>query len=325
MRSIRPNASSASRFAAPRVRVPGLRPMATRHARGTGRGTALVVLEGDAGRRSLASRDSDRPPRPRLQTYEGGGLRFGVSKSLAKRLRACERAEKVTRFSLLLAAYQILLHRHSGQPRILVGSPAAARSMPEFEGIIGYITTPLVFDGDFSDNPTVREALQRTQKRVLGGLEHQDFPFPLLVERLKPERDPRRSPVFQAMFSFEASRRADTHGPEALLFGGEAARQIIAGLDLELLILDAKGSQFDLTLAIHEASGALHASFEYNSDLFERPPSSGWRRTTTPCWKRLPRIRPSGCRRFPCSRRMNGGSCCGSSAAFGFHRCAREA
>ena len=211
---------------------------------------------------------TDRP-RPRVQTYSGAELRFEIPSDLVARLHDRARAEKVTRFSLFLAAYQILLHRYSAQARVLVGSPFSGRSRPEFEGIIGYVVNPLVLGADFTDDPTARELVRRTQEQVVGGLEHQDFPFPLLVERLRPARDPRRSPLFQAMFSYEGSHRADPTGPSSLLFG-EGTRRTIAGLDLELLSLESKGSQFDLTLTLQEGTDRLLASLEYNTDLFER-------------------------------------------------------
>src|SRR5262249_35047750 len=127
----------------------------------------------------------------------------------------------------------------------------------------------VVIRGDFTGNPPFREFLQRARAAVVGALEHQDFPFPLLVERLQPERNPGRSPVFQAMLSLERPHRAEARGSAAFLFGEDGTRRRLGGLDLEPLLLELKGSQFDLTLSLHEAGEALNANFEYNTDLFD--------------------------------------------------------
>ncbi|HEV8376816.1 MAG TPA: condensation domain-containing protein, partial [Candidatus Polarisedimenticolia bacterium] len=207
-------------------------------------------------------------PRPLVQTYRGDGRKVRIDEALTGRLKALAASEKVTFFTLLLGAFQTLLHRYTGQTNVLVGSPAAARSRPEFEAIVGYFVNPLVFRADFSDDPPFRDFLKRSRVAVVGALDHQDFPFPLLVERLQPERDPARSPIFQAMFSFERPHRARARNSPAFLFGEEGTRRPLAGLDLEPFLLETKGAQFDLTLAVHESRDALNAFVEYNADLF---------------------------------------------------------
>jgi len=209
-------------------------------------------------------------PRPTIQTFAGETHRFRLDEDITHRLKALARSERITFYALLLATFQVLLHRYSGQPRILVGSPVAARSRPEFESLIGYFVNPLVFGADFSEDSTAREFLHSTGRAVLSALEHQDFPFPLLVERLNPPRDPRRSPLFQAMFSFERPHRPESRDSPGFLFGEEGRRRSIGGLDVEPFTIETKGAQFELTLAIHETGGALLASFEYNSGLFDR-------------------------------------------------------
>jgi len=103
----------------------------------------------------------------------------------------------------LLAAFQILLYRYTGQNDVAVGSPIAGRGRSEIEGLIGFFVNMLVLRSDLSGNPTFRELLSRVRKTALCAYEHQDVPFEKLVEVLHPERDLSRSPLFQVMFAFQ--------------------------------------------------------------------------------------------------------------------------
>jgi len=221
-----------------------------------------------SGRLPILQLPTDRP-RPLLQTYRGSGVKLRIGEAVTRKLKELARAEKVTLFTLLVAAFQTLLHRYSGQREILIGAPAGARPRSDFERIVGYFVNPVVLRADFKGDPPFREFLQRARREVVDALEHQDYPFPLLVERLQPGRDPGRSPLFQVMFSFERPHRSEARGSPAFLFGEEGTRRSLAGLDMEPLLLELKGSQFDLTLAVHEAGESLNANFEYNTDLFD--------------------------------------------------------
>jgi non-ribosomal peptide synthetase component F len=100
----------------------------------------------------------------------------------------------------LLAAFQVLLHRHSGQDDIVVGSPAAGRNASGLSGLVGYFANPLPLRADLSGEPTFSEFLDRIRQVVIDGLEHQHFPFSEMVERLAPGRVAGASPIFQVMF-----------------------------------------------------------------------------------------------------------------------------
>ncbi|WP_438022406.1 amino acid adenylation domain-containing protein [Sorangium sp. So ce233] len=209
---------------------------------------------------------ADRP-RPRSQTYRGTSRSFVVPPALGVRLKELCRVEGTTVFTVLLSAFQVLLHRWSGQDDILVGSPAAGRSQEAFQSVVGYFVNPVVLRADFSDDPDFRTALARTHRKVLGAIEHQDYPFSLLVERLGVPRDPSRSPVFQAMFVLERSHRSEDVA--ALVVGEEGANLTFGTLQGTSMTLPDRGAQVDLSLMMAEAAGRFSGSFHYNTDLFD--------------------------------------------------------
>ncbi len=196
---------------------------------------------------------TDRP-RPAVQTFRGAKKFAAFPKNLVEELKALSRREGATLFMTLLAAFQTLLHRYTGQDDIVVGSPIAGRTLPELEGLIGVFINTLVLRGNLSGNPTFTELLARVRKAALEAYEHQELPFEKLVEELRPDRDPGRTPLFQVMFVFENTPRA------ALNIGGLEAAPFEA---------DTGAAKFDLTLSIAEAGGSLEATLEYNTDLFE--------------------------------------------------------
>jgi len=231
------------------------------------------ALEGDLPALSIPT---DRP-RPPVQTYGGAFHSFSLDERLSERLKALAHQERVTSFMLLLAAFQTLLYRYTDQEDILVGTPAAGRGRADVQRTFGYLANPVALRANFSDNPTFKDLLGRVRQTVIGAIEHQDYPFPLLVERLQPRRDPSYSPLFQAVFvwdqlhQFESASGvfAATH---AAWFGqGEAAARLAREkLPVEPLVLNQQGAAFDLTLRMRELDdGSLAVDFRYNTDLFD--------------------------------------------------------
>ncbi|MBI3447674.1 MAG: amino acid adenylation domain-containing protein [Acidobacteria bacterium] len=257
-----------------------------------------AALAGDLPDLELAT---DRP-RGAARSSAGETHRFRVEPELAGRLHQVARSERATLFTILLAAFQALLHRETGQSDIIVGTPAAARTRAEFESLVGYFVNPLPMRADFSGDPTFREHLRRAHGTVIGALEHQDFPFPTMVERFRPRRDPSRSPVFQSMFSFERPHRAEARGSAAFVFGEDGTRRTLGDLDIEPFILDVEGAQFELTLAVHESGGGLNAAFEFNSALFRRESIERLTARFLAILEAIttdPSVRISGIRQFP--------------------------
>lgn len=221
-----------------------------------------------SGELPLLNLPTDRP-RPLVQTYRGAVHSFALSDDLAWQLRALANAEKVTLFTLLLAAYQTLLFRYTNQEDILVGTPMLGRNRAEYERVIGYLANPVVLRADLSGNPTFKEFLRQAGRTVIEALEHQDYPFPLLVERLQPRRDPSYSPIFQTEFIWDRPR---TRNAQAMILAGQdgMARQLAQeNLVLEPFAYGQQGAPFDLTLTIFELEGGLSADFRYNVDLFD--------------------------------------------------------
>ncbi len=138
-------------------------------------------------------------PRPKQQSYRSAQESIQLSADLTRGLKAFSQQKNVTLFMTLLAAFQVLLHRYSGQDDIVVGSPIAGRNNQEVEDLIGFFVNTLVLRNDLSGNPSFNELLQRVLKVCLGAYAHQDMPFEKLVAELNPQRDLNRNPFFDVL------------------------------------------------------------------------------------------------------------------------------
>jgi amino acid adenylation domain-containing protein len=205
-------------------------------------------------------------PRPATQTWRGGSFAFKLDAALSRRVKELARAEGVTPFVMLLAVFQILLYRYTGQNDILVGSPTACRTNPEFAGTVGYFVNPVVMRARFSENLSFRTFLSQTRQTALDAITHQDYPFMLLVKRLQPKRDASYSPLFQVSFVLQKAQRAGEVSEWTP--GDTETRMKWGGLDVQIFDLPQQEGQFDLELEMLEASGAFHGAFKYNVDLY---------------------------------------------------------
>ncbi len=151
-----------------------------------------------AGAPPVLELPTDRP-RPATQTYRGAQQCWVFDPQLLPALEQLSRQEGVTLFMTLLAAFQTLLYRYSGQEDIVVGTPIAGRQRLETEELIGLFVNTLVLRTDLSGNPTFRELLGRVREVTLGAYAHQDLPFEKLVEELNPQRNLSYAPLFQVM------------------------------------------------------------------------------------------------------------------------------
>jgi amino acid adenylation domain-containing protein len=196
---------------------------------------------------------TDRP-RPAVQSHRGGRVLRDLPAGLVARLRDLSRQEGVSMFMTLLAGFQLLLARLSGQDDVVAGSPSAGRGRTEIEGLIGLFLNTLVLRTDLSGDPTFRELLVRVRDGVLGAYRYQDLPFERLLEDLKPERQLSRTPIFQVLFNYVSLADLTLE---------------LAGLTVEPLRLDDSDAKFDFTLYVRELPDTLVLDLVYSADLFE--------------------------------------------------------
>jgi amino acid adenylation domain-containing protein/non-ribosomal peptide synthase protein (TIGR01720 family) len=211
---------------------------------------------------------ADRP-RPPVQTYHGASYNFEFDATLTAALKTFIRACDGTLHLVLLTAFKVLLCRYTGQEDILVGSPFSGREQAESAGTVGYFVNTLPLRTKLNGNPSFKAALARVRETALAAFRHQNFPFPLLVERLQPERDPSRSPFFQVVFVTQKAPARIGQDLTALALGRAGALASVGGIEFESLALKRRSAQFDLTLSVAEVEeNCVAASFQYNTDLF---------------------------------------------------------
>jgi amino acid adenylation domain-containing protein len=196
---------------------------------------------------------ADRP-RPRVQTHRGARRVEVLPAALATQLKATSRREGVTLYMLMLAAFEVLLHRYSGEDDFAVGTVVGARDRPEVEAVVGFFANNIVQRADLSGNPTLRELLARVRETALKAYAHQEMPFDLLVEALAPRRDLDHSPLFQVLFVLHTIhlRASDMDG--------------IAAEPQELPLTSAR---FDLAVDVFDTPDGMRVYFEHNADLFD--------------------------------------------------------
>ncbi|HEX8353468.1 MAG TPA: condensation domain-containing protein, partial [Pyrinomonadaceae bacterium] len=206
-----------------------------------------------AGAPPVLELPTDRP-RPAVQSQKGAAHKFVLDVALREELKRLGRREGATLFMTLLAAFQVLLSRYTGQSDVVVGSPVAGRGRLETEGLIGFFVNTLALRARMDDNPTFAGLLRRVRETTLGAFAHQDVPFEKLVEELQPGRSTGHTPLFQVVFVMQNAPREEFQSP---------------GLTFERFEHEVKTAKFDLTLSVAEAEEGLRASVEYAADLFD--------------------------------------------------------
>ena len=196
-------------------------------------------------------------PRPAMPSYRGTRYEFAVAPQLVEQLRALAQQHNVTLFMLLLGAFNILLHRYSGQDDLRVGVPIANRNRREVEGLIGFFVNTQVLRTQLNAQTSVAELLGAVKETALGAQAHQELPFEQLVEALKLERNLSHNPLFQVMYN---------HQPQVADID---TVNTASGLKLSLVEWEGRTTQFDLSLDTYEKAGQLHAALTYANDLFD--------------------------------------------------------
>jgi amino acid adenylation domain-containing protein/non-ribosomal peptide synthase protein (TIGR01720 family) len=205
------------------------------------------------GAPALLELPTDRP-RPALQSYRGARRVVPLDPAVMERLEALGRQEGATPFMTLLAAWQLLLFRYSGQDDVVVGSPIAGRTRAETEPLIGCFVNTLALRGDLSGDPGFRALLGRVRETTLGAYAHQDLPFERLVDEVAPERSLALTPVFQTVFVLQNAVEGVTELPGLTLSGVER---------------EMDTAKFDLTLTAGRMGGGWGAALEYSTDLYD--------------------------------------------------------
>lgn len=193
-------------------------------------------------------------PRPATQAFEGGLKNIMIPTALVQQLRELGMDHGATMYMVLLAAYQTVLHRYSGQDDILTGSPIVGRNHSETEGLIGYFNNILAMRNSFAGDPTFGDLLDRVAENAIDAYEHEDVPFEKLVLDLREgQATPSHAPLFSCVLTME-----DTL-PDELTFGDA---------DIRPYALDFGQAKFDLTLQVAEKPDGLRIGVWYRTDLF---------------------------------------------------------
>lgn len=195
-------------------------------------------------------------PRRAVQSFRGGREFISLNEELSQEVKTLGQHEGATLFMTLLAAFQLLLHQYSGQDDIVVGSNIANRNRGSVEKLIGFFVNNIVLRTSLAGNPTFRELLARTRDMTFGAYAHQDVPFEMLLESIRPQGRDHLVPPFQVMFVLQNAPFPSVE---------------VNGLRLSLLGSDSETSNFDLVLFMSEAGRQLTGHLYYNTDLFAAP------------------------------------------------------
>ncbi|WP_145962247.1 condensation domain-containing protein, partial [Thermoflavimicrobium daqui] len=192
--------------------------------------------------------------RPAISTFRGNMHVFQIDSKLTKRLEALSQTYGSTLYMTLLAIFQLMLHRYTGQRDIAVGSPIANRTQSEIEGLIGFFVNSLVMRANLSEDMTFTDLLVQVKESTLEAYAHQDLPFEKLVEELQPKRDLSRNPLFQVVFALQNAPYEELE---------------LAGSSVVPFEMDVQTTRFDLELHMWQNAGELQGYLVYSQDLFK--------------------------------------------------------
>ena len=190
--------------------------------------------------------------RPAVQTFRGAIQSLHLSKQLSEQLKALSRKENSTLFIALLAAFETLLHRYTGQDDIVIGTVAGSRKRAEFENLLGCFQNPVVLRTHFAGDPSFRQILSQVRETTLGALQHDEVPFELVVKELHTERDLSRNPLVQVGFTLVPQVASPGAGWSAGQWDAETG-----------------AAKFDLYVEMEDKADGLTARFMYRTDLFK--------------------------------------------------------
>jgi amino acid adenylation domain-containing protein len=193
--------------------------------------------------------------RPAIQTSNGANLWFEIPEPLSQGLQNLSKKEGATLFMILMASLNALLYRYTGQEDLVVGTPVANRNRMEIEPLIGFLLNILVIRTDLSGEPTFQDLLRKVKDGSLAAFANQDYPFEMLVDRLQPERDMSRSPLFQVIFDLQDATQQKLDLP---------------GLEITPVKIDTGTTKYDLAVSMEDHGTHLSGYVNYNTDLFNK-------------------------------------------------------
>jgi amino acid adenylation domain-containing protein/thioester reductase-like protein len=220
----------------------------------------LAKLSGEI---PLLDLPTDRP-RPARRSERGSTHRFRLEPGAARELRDLARSSRATLYSVLLSAYLVWLKRLSGQQDLVIGTPMLGRDLLGYDGVVGYFANMRTVRESVPDSLPFARLLERVDAGTKSDLAHQGYPFPLLVEKLNPKRDPGRSPVFDVVFAFQSLSRA--------VNGMEAA----SGTRFVPFAIDQQEGAFDLELEAVDGGDSIECALKYATDLFDGATIEAW-------------------------------------------------
>ncbi|NOK22351.1 non-ribosomal peptide synthetase, partial [Corallococcus carmarthensis] len=194
-------------------------------------------------------------PRPAVRSNAGATFSFTLPRELTEALKSLGHREGGSLFMVLMAAWQGLLSRYTGQQDISVGSPIAGRTRAETEGLIGFFVNTLVLRAKVEEGQSFRALLQQVRTTVLESYEHQEVPFEKLVEALQPMRSLSHTPLFQTLLALQNVPTEDVRLPDLRMRGMTAAQAT---------------SKFDVSVFFTEGADGLRGTLEYSTALFQR-------------------------------------------------------
>ncbi|MGI9290821.1 MAG: amino acid adenylation domain-containing protein, partial [Gammaproteobacteria bacterium] len=192
--------------------------------------------------------------RPAEQSFNGSSLLHYLPADLQTDLEQLAAANNCTLYMVLLATFNVLLARYSGDDQIVVGPPLAGRRLSELEDLIGFFSNTLALSNDLSGDPSFTELLERTRTTTLDAYAHQDLPFEKLVEELQPERDMSHTPIFQVMLVMQNEENGQPDFGE---------------LELSYPEFEMGIAKFDLLLEVATSTNGMRTGLQFNTDLFE--------------------------------------------------------
>lgn len=208
--------------------------------------------------------------RKAIQSYSGLTETLSISADLTQQLTQIAEQKKTTLYTLLLAAFNVLLYRYSGEEDLIIGTPTTGRTKAEYEPILGYFVNPVAIRNQLNPQKGFDVFLEQVKQTVMEALDHQTYPFNHLVEKIQPKRDASRSPIFQIMFVYQRAHLLHESGMSAAAVSEGNSIVKLGDVEMESIAIPDRIVPFDMTLLMAEVGSGLGASLQYNTDLFEQ-------------------------------------------------------